>query len=111
MEAIKTDGRWKTADARKMEDRFARRETGSLWENSVYIFSILYPVKGNLIPRLDCKTDPILAYFYAIVILVTLDFSNIKFAGKATHSWKLFEYESFYFLAINGRQIRQVPQK
>jgi len=84
------------------------RETGGLWENPVYILSILYPVKANPIPRFNLAADPIIAYSYPIVALVTLYFPDIKFVGKTTHSWELFEDELFYFFAVSGRQFRQI---
>jgi hypothetical protein len=81
----------------------AARETGGLWENSVYILSILYPVKADLIPCFNLAADPIIAYSYPIVALVTLYFPDIKFVGKTTHSRELFEDELFYSFAVGGR--------
>jgi hypothetical protein len=74
--------------------------SGGLWKNSVYIFSVLYPVKTDLIPCLNLAAGPIIANSYPIIVLVTLYFPDIKFVRKTTHSRELFEDELFYSFAV-----------
>ena len=87
----------------------SQRESRGSWKNFVYVLSILYPVKGNPIPRFDLAANPVITYSYSIVVPITLHFPNIKFVRRTIHSWKIFENEFFYSFAVGGRQFRQIP--